>query len=561
MWFSKKQKEISIELEPSAEVIDYILKARKAGASDGLIRENLTAVGWQTSVIDGSFLSINSPLGSAPNIEVIEVPQEEVVLTKDLSHKFFIFFVIIFITFSGLAFLVIQYGIIGGKEFLGYSVSDYILAKYIDQAGNGPASGSANLTYEDGGNFEFSLGDKKVVLKNLGGMINWKGSHDFHGESKAAGTFSLTGTNNGENYEADIDYRLVDGKIYTLWKPSLSAQPFFNKYGINPDVWYELNSSKSTTINSNSKQSTNSETGSVSPKGVVTVKKLLGSEWKDNTLYLHYDMQINSERAKSALMGYVLNLPKYNFFKGKYSESASLVSSVNSIIDNLNIESLEVWVNAKNFKPSRILLKSNAPSLVSIIGQSLKLTLEENSQLQTPIGQRLKDVRDIQSALEKYKSLNGGFPVGSKNGTPENLVPEHLSVWPTEPSPSDKCSDFYNSYWYTPEGTAYLNKEKKSWVYPKYSLTFCLPEKLGKFEAGIGIATQDKLITTTVCQNGRPNCYKNEAKVTSGSESGNYFSGIPFSANLNFEQEFSSFNPPAGVEVPTDTKKLSQPTK
>lgn len=154
---------------------------------------------------------------------------------------------------------------------------------------------------------------------------------------------------------------------------------------------------------------------------------------------------------------------------------------------------------------------TSTASLASLVRQALEAAVLPSGSAQS--AQVVDAVKKIGGALEQYKQANGGYPE-QKNGAAQ-LPSSLLSQWPVfNPSPS--CSEYYNDITYIPGGTQKIVRKKPT-VYSDFSVTFCLPEDVGEYKAGIGVLTPQGLLTSTTCPNGVTGCFSRALEIVDDS--------------------------------------------
>ncbi len=106
---------------------------------------------------------------------------------------------------------------------------------------------------------------------------------------------------------------------------------------------------------------------------------------------------------------------------------------------------------------------------------------------------RISDMTQMITAMGLFDAANKGFPADANNdGIPDGLSPNFASTIPAAPLPADgACASVNpvtgqaaNTYWYMPQGTAYLGSNGAQ-VYPDYRYYYCLGSTTGNFQAGI----------------------------------------------------------------------------
>jgi hypothetical protein len=282
-------------------------------------------------------------------------------------------------------------------------------------------------------------------------------------------------------------------------------------------------------------------------------------------------------------------------------------------LNNQNITNFDVWLGVKSGRLYKVSWDQDFSSSTSqlnwayksITSGALKQSYFHNEVYYenfTPDQRRILDVGLINGMARSYKSFYGGYPLGNK-GQPDNGPYYSDSI--TSITPADgKCTDFYNTYWYSSQGTPYPAQNRYSYsgtdklVYPDYSITFCLgykttiTDKMVNYNsyyyslADLGLKEKDTLepgiykITSKgmerfVCPPDKT-CYKPVASAEPAvhkSEGIDYtvmspedldkeiekqYLAIPWSAKLHVSYTASNFGKDKNIETPKDSKTLEQ---
>lgn len=158
-------------------------------------------------------------------------------------------------------------------------------------------------------------------------------------------------------------------------------------------------------------------------------------------------------------------------------------------LNNQNITNFDVWLGVNTGRLYKVSWDQDFSSLTSqlnwayksITTGALKQSYLHNEMYYenfTPDQRRILDVANINGMAKSYKSFYGGYPSGNK-GQPERGPYYPDVVTPITPA-DGKCTDFYNTYWYTSQGNPIVGQDRYEYlgsnktVFPDYSITFCL---------------------------------------------------------------------------------------
>ncbi len=232
------------------------------------------------------------------------------------------------------------------------------------------------------------------------------------------------------------------------------------------------------------------------------------------------------------------------------TDSTALQSSIKQMlgdfVQKFQFDSLYVWVGAKDYRMHKAEGQGKVFSLVSFMN-SLSSTFDSVLALDKDGEQKLSDVSQIGFALDLYKNEFGGFPAAAE-GVAVGLAPNFLPQWPTAPPPTGVCSEWDNTYWYTPKGEP-QDGGKGVQVFSDYEFTFCLEKPYGGFPSGAGAMTPGKGILV----NGREACFGDSCENFSGKPEDlltDFFSKVNFSAELSYTLEQYDFDQAAEVRAP-----------
>jgi hypothetical protein len=284
-------------------------------------------------------------------------------------------------------------------------------------------------------------------------------------------------------------------------------------------------------------------------KKLIKSSKMAGIEKVGGHYSFHYELALDEQAMKTLLSSKLTEATK----DWSSEDAANAKLALETTLKNIHFKQIGVWISVNKFTLNRIRIESNAPSIASIAEVAVSdyaVTLSKSSD-----AKRLADVRQMASALELYYNDYNGYPE-AQNGTPAEFS-KYLINTPTAPPATGNCSDYYNSYWYQPEGaTTTIAGGAK--VYSSYKLTFCLGTDTGTLKAGIGTMTPNGTTTTSVCTDTVHPCFTNNEQPTPGSATfATMLDKIDFSANFNFDILLSDVKSPE-ITAPENPLDLTQ---
>jgi hypothetical protein len=215
-----------------------------------------------------------------------------------------------------------------------------------------------------------------------------------------------------------------------------------------------------------------------------------------------------------------------------------------------------------DFKLYKIHFVTNAPSVISLAKNAGSLNLSGTSGSAND-SKRIADVRQMASALELYYNDNSGYPDG-KNGQPVGISPNYIGVFPTAPAADGSCTDFYNTYYYQPEGKARIVNGKT--VYDSYQMTFCFGGSVGGYKAGIGMLTPSGIQDNIPCPGSPDHCIRTGAPATSSSDPNaamkqevtDFINKLDFSAQISIDANYNNYGKKETVTPPASSFDLMQ---
>ena len=108
--------------------------------------------------------------------------------------------------------------------------------------------------------------------------------------------------------------------------------------------------------------------------------------------------------------------------------------------------------------------------IISILAGLITVSLR-SSRMNSRDTKRITDIKQLQTALEFYRTKNKVYPLSLNK-----LTPKYITTLPIAPTPNDgNCSDGDNTYTYSSDGKT-------------YSISFCLGLALAGYNKGLNIA-------------------------------------------------------------------------
>ena len=167
------------------------------------------------------------------------------------------------------------------------------------------------------------------------------------------------------------------------------------------------------------------------------------------------------------------------------------------------------------------------------------------------------------SAFELYYNDNNGYPDG-QGGKPLGLTPAYIGLLPAAPAPDGNCTGYFNTYWYTPEGTKTVVKGKT--VYSSYQMTFCLGSATGAYQAGIGQLSPSGIKDNITCPSSNPaNCAKAGSATDQNAQieqqATDFVNKLDFGAEVKADVDYTDYGKTQTLTAPTgafDVLKVMQ---
>lgn len=515
------------------EIVDYIIQAQKHGLSETEIKQNLLNVGWEADVVEASFVFVeatftkknfneiqtlnsnkaeaaaanftkNKPVISpiqqfnntniTPNSTINEQGTSSYNAKQPKTYNKIAITLILCALIIGGFFVIFKYFTSPEKILAGYAKSqetklykaEYDFT-YNDTTSKFPNSTTTGVTAYFKGDSKIDYTDEKNVSLHLNSNLG------ISSPNQVNLSYELILLNNILYFNIEkLDFlNSLLGKENVKWvKINLED---LNKYSQNNQS------------NSNYTQITNEFQKIWSNTKLINNLKFVGFE-KINSVYTyHIQGSINSQELANKILESIRLIEK----DGNYSQN-KITSEQEQIIKDFfskfTSKELDLWFGLKSFELAKLHLVLNAPTLVDLMNFDLNnySTTFKNSNSNNRDAKRLADIRQYASSLEMYYNDNDSYPEADANGLPIDVSPKYLAMSLKAPNPPDKlCTDFYNTYWYTPSKEKIINGKK---TYQDYSVTFCLGNPTGGYDAGIGKLTPSGINSNIPCPSTKENC-------------------------------------------------------
>ncbi len=530
------------------EISDYIVQAQKHGLTEMEIKQNLLGAGWEAAAVEEAFVfsraletknqtpgkPANSGYVSQPlsqNIKPIIMPGQQPAASPfhqniNISEQHFssnssapifkkptFWAALILILFLGA-------GAYGYYQYV-YASPAKILEKYF--AGRGTAetfSASFSLSYTDKNAPLGMSGDSATQELTLG--VSGDGFYDNSDKNtpKTEATTKLFTKSGGSEFSVELQTMNIGKVIYFNLDKIPQIKNLLDDKNIS---WLKLDLDELQKYASeNFPASMASSTESLASN--VELKNKIVKIWKDSKFFTpgttmakedingtptyRLEPQIDSAKINEAVINSINTIQSY-----QKSEDPKLTDeqkrAISLLIEKFKVKDLKIWIGQKDYKLYRMNLVLAAPSIsdFSLTNGGDYIPALSTARAKSRDAKRLADIRQMASALELYANENnGGYPEG-QNGVPIDISPKFIGVMPTAPTPTDgNCTDYFNTYWYTPTGKA--NTKNGKTTYPDYQLTFCVGDTVSGYSAGIGKLTRMGIETGIACPSSQENCVK-----------------------------------------------------
>lgn len=243
------------------------------------------------------------------------------------------------------------------------------------------------------------------------------------------------------------------------------------------------------------------------------------------------------------------------------STAGSLTDSdkqlITALINKVQVKELDLWIGQKDSEIYKFHLLVSVPSVKDLSDPSLADASPVLSQARgkSRDAKRFADVSQLASAFELYYNDYGGYPAAGSNGQPQNLTPTYIEAWPTAPTPLDgTCTNYYNTYWYTPIGAPYIKNGVT--VYPSYKLTFCLGALTGSYQAGIGELSPTGIKGNIACPTTADKCVNSSGPSDQNAQILDAVNKMTFGASLKIDATYSDYGKAQNITAPTSSMDI-----
>lgn len=225
-------------------------------------------------------------------------------------------------------------------------------------------------------------------------------------------------------------------------------------------------------------------------------------------------------------------------------------------LDKFQVKDFQAWIGEKDGRLYKVVFQSNAPSFGSLT-KTVTGAAFENARQNSRDAKRIADIRQMASALELYFNDHGVYPKAEANGAPANVVPNYIGAMPEAPETSGLCTDYYNTYWYTPLGQLQSGVNGVQ-GYNDYSYTFCLGENAGGYNAGLNKLTPRGISSAECVSTEAHPCSSGVSKNNPEDMVQELVKQLDFSASFSFAAEYYDYGKTQTVEAPADSVDIME---
>ena len=576
------------------EIIDYIGQAQKHGLTDFEIKQNLLSAGWEAPGVEESFVfakaaeskpqalgamdtpvrvsqnfaanfpsavkSPGKPLGiSNPNAN-ITISEQHFAPGSGSGFKkstIIILAVLLLLSIGGVAFGYYQYIYttpekVLAKFFAGYAnsktetVKTNVLLSYSDKNATGDATAPQEFTlglntdgYFDNRDAKNTKADANVKLSFKSGGTEGSMQLQYMNFAKVyfinmANIPQLKGMF-GDKEVSWIKFDLEELEKYAREQIPASASST-NAFTYNQELRKKLND-----IWNNAK--------------ILTPGKVLAKENLNGTAVFRLEPEVDYAKLEKAVMDSIDLIQSFQA-ESDLKLSDQQRSAISVLIKKFKVKEFKIWVGQKDSKLYQIKAVFAAPSVKDFSESTISdITPGMGSaKAKSRDAKRVSDIRQLASVMELYYNDFGGYPQ-SENGIAQGISPTFIGSFPVAPTPLDgTCTNYYNSYWYTPEGKATIIKGVT--VYPSYSITFCLGDKTSSYAPGIAKLNPEGIKDAIACPSTPENCVGQNTNQPEDIASG--FDKMTFGADISFEATFKDYGVVKDIKEPENAIDLIQ---
>ena len=571
------------------EIIDYIAQAQKHGLTDFEIKQNLLGAGWEAASVEENFVfakaAENKPQATATteatfnnqqNFTVNPQTRSEQQIRPNgivnpnsnvtISEKHFTgatstgFKKSIAVVFGFIFILLIGAGGFAYYKYV-YATPASVLNKLFSKPAQAqPVKVNYTLSYSDKNapatgtsTQEFSIG------------LNATGYTDSRDANNSKSEYSLQLFLKSGLEDGNMQLQLANfGKIFYFNLSNITQLK--EAFGDDDVSWIKFNleeleqyvkeqspnTASSTPSLANNQELRNKLNGIWKNANILNPGTVLAKEKIDQTDVYRLEPQVDYGKLEKAIMDSVELIQSYqNTPELKLTdEQKSLISS---LIQKFKLKELKLWVGQKDNKLYKLWVVVAAPSVSDFDNSPALdfLPVISTTRAKSRDLRRLADVKEIHQNLEPFYADNGGYPMG-ENGKPAEVFP-YIRLFPVAPMPADgRCSDYYNTYWYTPEGKPYKKNGKT--LYPSYSLTFCLGENTNNYSAGISKLTPLGIESGISCPSTPENCLNQNLNTETSFTS--ELDKMTFGAEISYEAVYKDYGIEQNITEPENALNL-----
>jgi hypothetical protein len=495
------------------EIVNYIREARKHGLDEAAIKQNLLNAGWDAAVVEESFIyekAVQAPaaaqafnpadlvhaqvsqpqparttIAAAPGITQTTSMATAPATKMNRGAKAALIIAAVVIVLAGGAYAYYVYG---------YNSPTRVWAKFLTSGLQAAPQMKSqfNFTYKDS---LAAFAQDGAPFNNFTANLSASAYADTSSTTNptASGSYNVAfTTDSGISFAASADVVLKDNIIYVNVGSSTVLSQYFQKAFPNKPVGWvkiDLEKLKSMATAEGSALPDNQLTNQIksiwAKANVVGIKNYVGTETVNGVTTMHFENSVDKTALAGAINQTFDAIASFETQKDPNltidpASTNIIKSTIDSVVDSVNIESLQTWIGRSDARLYKISASATMPSFLSSIGVQALASARAKSRDAT----RLADMRQMASALELYFNDFNGYPSADNSGQPQDLTPTYIGVLPTAPEPSDgNCSDYYNAFWYTPGGTKQIVNGHT--VYSSYTYTFCLGGDTGGYKAGL----------------------------------------------------------------------------
>jgi hypothetical protein len=564
------------------EVVDYILQAQKHGLSDFEIKQNLLNVGWEAGAVEESLVfakasenksmssmqdqhkgltpsPITPTLSANPQqfIEQQPVTASPAPVLSDISfqpnnaNRRSVFK-------SPLLWIIVAVAILAGGGAFGYF-------NYVQQ---NPAKiwnkflvSKKPTTFKN--DYSFSYNDNSASSTGAVGVtFSGTSNIDFSDVNnlKSGGQFKADLKQGSINFNLNLGYLLLGKVLYVDISKVNEIKGFLgdNVSWVKVDfdeLQKYLNGKQISTNLSTADQEKlkNQLTDIWSKANVIKLGTSSSKETLNGVAVYHLKPQFDTKNFNDAAISSLIAIQKSQSTSTEAVLTEQDKQTVTLLINKFQVKEFDIWVGQKDFLLYKVHLLTNAPTSKDLSNPALGASAGPlvGAQQKSRDARRLADMRQMASALELYYNDYNGYP-DAKSGFTQGLTPTYILVFPVAPTPDGTCTNYYNDYWYTPEGTPSTKNGIK--VYPSYNLTFCLGKDTGGYKAGIAKLTPQGIKDNIACPSKPEECV-----VTTKSnpqEISKAISQMSFGAEIKVDLSYSDYGKPQTFKAPENSTNI-----